>query len=106
MASVLGPLPKGPWMETRLRYACTHSGLASPLPRSLPHIAQQNEGKKQKRAKGNKTRIDKETSNKTKEKGTKNDKKQGNRNKKEQGDRKGMRWIEKGNKLGKREKPP
>ena len=40
MASVLGPLPKGPWIETRLRYACTHSGLASPLPRSLLHIAQ------------------------------------------------------------------
>ena len=40
VASVLGPKPNGPWVETRLRYACTHSGLASPLPRSLLHIAQ------------------------------------------------------------------
>ena len=40
VASVLDPLPKGPWIETWLRYACTHSGLASPLPRGLLHIAQ------------------------------------------------------------------
>ena len=74
--------PKVPGIETRLRYACTHSGLASPLPRSLLHIAQpvfagtcaiftaMSGGKKSPNNKGGRSRA-RETGERKKDRGEK-----------------------------------